>query len=105
MVLTIVYGPARHSWPSPYEPGPPEYRPGRKRLRQELPALQLEQGLKQHAGTIKYLSPERGGLLQYEARIEQNVTHDPAWLGNTRRRNRQSNFANRAPLSFDVSNF
>lgn len=43
-------------------------------------------------GKTKYISPERGGSLTYEAGIEQNLTNDLNWLSGTRRRNQTSNF-------------
>lgn len=63
---------------------------------------QLEQGLRSNAdfGAVKYLSPERGGLLQYEAGIEQNLSQNETWLADTRRRNRAEQFRQQSAAQF-----
>lgn len=43
-------------------------------------------------GKSKYITPERGGSLIYEAGIEQNLTNDINWLSGQRRRNQTTNF-------------
>jgi len=55
----------------------------------------VEQGLNSQSGTYgktKYITPERGGALIYEAGIEQNLTNDINWLSNQRRRNQAIGF-------------
>jgi len=43
-------------------------------------------------GITKYITPERGGILTYDAGIEQNITNDSNWLLGTRRVNQYSQF-------------
>ena len=55
----------------------------------------VEQGLAgqpQTYGKTKYITPERGGSLIYEAGIEQALTNDINWLSGQRRGNQSSNF-------------
>lgn len=55
----------------------------------------VEQGLAgQHQtyGKTKYITPERGGSLIYEAGIEQALTNDINWLSGQRRGNQSLNF-------------
>jgi len=51
---------------------------------------QVESGLSSKTdifGKTKYITPERGGSLVYEAGIEQNTISNPSWLSDTRRKN------------------
>jgi energy-coupling factor transporter ATP-binding protein EcfA2 len=50
--------------------------------------------------TIRYLSPERGGTLQYEAGIEQNISGNPDWLDETRRQNQANQFRQQSAAQF-----
>src|SRR3989344_1761802 len=43
-------------------------------------------------GKTKYITPERGGVLIYEAGIEQTLSNDLNWLSGQRRRNQATNF-------------
>lgn len=43
-------------------------------------------------GITKYITPERGGILTYDAGIEQNITNNSTWLPDTRRVNQYSQF-------------
>lgn len=43
-------------------------------------------------GALKYVTPERGGTLVYEAGVEQNTMVQPEWLASTRRVNQYANF-------------
>ncbi|MHB8280217.1 MAG: AAA family ATPase [Candidatus Humimicrobiaceae bacterium] len=55
----------------------------------------VEQGLagqSQAYGKTKYITPERGGSLIYQAGIEQALTNDINWLSSQRRGNQSSNF-------------
>ena len=63
---------------------------------------QLEQTLRGRPeyGLVRYLSPERGGLLQYQAGIEQNVANDVNWLANSRRYNQASQFREQSAALF-----
>jgi len=55
---------------------------------------QVEQGLggQKGYGKTKYITPERGGSLVYEAGTEQNLANDINWLSEQRRRNLTPNF-------------
>jgi predicted ATPase len=52
------------------------------------------------AGVIRYLSPERGGLLRYEPHVEKNLTDNMAWLGDSRRKNQVENFRQQSAAQF-----
>lgn len=55
----------------------------------------VEQGIagqSQIYGKTKYITPERGGSLIYEAGIEQAITNDTNWLSGQRRGNQATNF-------------
>jgi predicted ATPase len=43
-------------------------------------------------GKTKYLTPERGGALIYEAGVEQSLSNNINWLSGQRRRNQANNF-------------
>ena len=47
-------------------------------------------------GTVRYVTPERGGELVYEGGVETNVLQNPGWGDDVRRKNRFYNFQ---PLS------
>jgi energy-coupling factor transporter ATP-binding protein EcfA2 len=63
---------------------------------------QAEQGLRSRSdtGVVRYLSPERGGVLEYQAHIEQNLTSNVGWLADTRRQNRADNFRQQSAAQF-----
>lgn len=55
----------------------------------------IEGGLvseKDHFGNSKYITPERGGGIQYEAAVENNMNYNPSWISDTRRKNQTINF-------------
>lgn len=58
----------------------------------------MEEVLASHAaqghrfGKIKYITPERGGVLTYEAGTEQNITANINWLPSDRRKNQSMQF-------------
>src|SRR5262249_689144 len=62
----------------------------------------VEQGLQglPDYGKIRYISPERGGLLRYEPGIDQAMSQDPAWLENQRRRNQSDNMRQQSATLF-----
>jgi predicted ATPase len=61
----------------------------------------LEEGLNgRRLGKVRYISPERGGLLQYEAGIEQNIYNNPEWMVSVRRRNQSENFRQQSAVLF-----
>ena len=43
-------------------------------------------------GEIRYISPERGGLLQYDPNVDNNIGQNPAWLQDSRRQNQAQQF-------------
>jgi predicted ATPase len=51
-------------------------------------------------GAVRYLSPERGGVLQYEANIEQALTGQGTWLADTRRQNQAGQFRQQSAAQF-----
>lgn len=51
-------------------------------------------------GKIRYLSPERGGLLRFQWDIEQNIENDQNWITGERRRNQASNFRQQSVTLF-----
>lgn len=64
---------------------------------------QVEQGLDgkdNHYGKTKYITPERGGSLIYEAGIEQNTISIPNWLSDTRRKNQFNQFKQQSVAQF-----
>lgn len=63
---------------------------------------QVENGLqgRETSGKIRYISPERGGILQYEPNIEQNIASDPNWMLQTRRNNQSGNFRQQSATLF-----
>lgn len=48
----------------------------------------------------KYITPERGGTLKYQPNIEQNISDNPNWLSETRRKNRTDNFRQQSTAQF-----
>lgn len=65
-----------------------------------LKALQTNLRGRPEIATIRYLSPERGGTLQYEAGIEQNISGNPAWLDETRSHNQATQFRQQSAAQF-----
>lgn len=51
-------------------------------------------------GLVRYVSPERGGVLVYEPGIDQAMAQDVAWIGNTRRKNQSDNFRQQSATLF-----
>ena len=49
---------------------------------------------------VKYITPERGGSLIYDANIEQNISQNVAWLNNSRRTNRFEQFRQQSVSQF-----
>ena len=61
----------------------------------------IEEGLEKAAfGSIRYISPERGGLLNYDSNVEQAISNDVNWMGNTRRKNQSENFRQQSAVLF-----
>jgi ABC-type lipoprotein export system ATPase subunit len=48
----------------------------------------------------KYISPERGGTLKYDAGVEQNIYQNENWLKNSRNKNRLDNFRQQSTAQF-----
>jgi ABC-type lipoprotein export system ATPase subunit len=63
---------------------------------------QIEIGLqgRETSGKIRYISPERGGLLRYEPGIDQNISENPNWMPETRRNNQSGNFRQQSATLF-----
>src|SRR5437660_1577596 len=49
---------------------------------------------------IRYITPERGGVLTYNANVEQSVMSPGNWLAETRRRNRFEQFREQSVSRF-----
>ena len=65
--------------------------------------LKQMQSQVQHAGELgemRYISPERGGLLKYEPNIEVNMGDNPSWLQDTRRQNQAGQFRQQSATLF-----
>jgi len=62
----------------------------------------FEEGIagKQEIGKVRYLSPERGGILHYEANIDQNIGNNAQWLADDRRKNQTGNFRQQSAVLF-----
>jgi ABC-type cobalamin/Fe3+-siderophores transport system ATPase subunit len=54
------------------------------------------------SGTFKskYISPERGGVLKYDANVDQNITNNENWLASDRRKNRTEQFRPQSAVQF-----
>lgn len=48
----------------------------------------------------KYITPERGGTLKYDPNVEHNISNNPNWLIDTRRKNRAENFRQQSTAQF-----
>ena len=51
-------------------------------------------------GKTKYITPERGGSLVYEAGIEQQTISSPSWLSDTRNKNQFNQFKQQSVAQF-----
>ncbi len=62
----------------------------------------IEQALlaREDFGVVRYISPERAGVLQYEPNVEQNITANPTWLSDTRRANQANQFRQQSAVQF-----
>ncbi len=62
----------------------------------------VEQGLtgREGIGKVRYISPERGGLLSYEPGVEQSMVQSPTWLSDTRRSNQSAGFRQQSAALF-----
>lgn len=62
----------------------------------------LEQGLKgrEGIGKVRYITPERGGVLRYEPGIDQAISDDVNWMDNNRRGNQSANFRGQSATLF-----
>jgi len=64
---------------------------------------QVERGLYSKTdifGKTKYITPERGGSLVYEAGIEQQTISSPSWLSETRNKNQFNQFKQQSVAQF-----
>jgi ABC-type multidrug transport system ATPase subunit len=61
----------------------------------------IEEGLDRNKfGRVRYISPERGGLLNYEPNIEQAILNSPGWMEGARRKNQSENFRQQSAVLF-----
>lgn len=61
----------------------------------------LDGGLDTNAfGGVRYISPERGGFLNYEPNIEQAILNSPGWMAGERRKNQSANFRQQSAVLF-----
>jgi energy-coupling factor transporter ATP-binding protein EcfA2 len=51
-------------------------------------------------GRKRYITPERGGVLSYQPNVEQNLTENESWLGNSRRNNQFNQFREQSVVQF-----
>jgi len=51
-------------------------------------------------GKVKYLSPERGGLINYEPQIEQSISSHDQWLQDQRRQNQSAKFREQSAAQY-----
>jgi predicted ATPase len=51
-------------------------------------------------GLTRYVTPERGGSLTYDAGVEQNITNSPGWVQSMRRANQFPQFKNQTITQF-----
>lgn len=65
-----------------------------------LKELEAALGGREAIGVFRYISPERGGALKYEAGIEQALTEDSNWMRENRRNNQSSNFRQQSTILF-----
>lgn len=65
-----------------------------------LKALEQQLRGQAHVGAVRYITPERGGQLQYEPGIEHNITSNINWLSDTRRVNRFEQFRQQSVAQF-----
>lgn len=50
--------------------------------------------------TTSYITPERGGVLHYEAGVEHNMRNNPRWMPTERRKNQTQNFRQQTVAQF-----
>ena len=65
-----------------------------------LKAFEQELRGKEHVGAVRYITPERGGKLQYEPNVEHNITSNVNWLNETRRVNQFAQFRQQSVAQF-----
>jgi len=51
-------------------------------------------------GAKKYITPERGGALSYQANVEENHSRDAGWLAQSRRGNQYNQFREQSVMQF-----
>jgi len=70
---------------------------GKSRL---LKTLEEALGADETIATVRYLTPERGGMLQYLPNVDNNIIADQTWLRETRRSNQFSQFREQSVALF-----
>ena len=63
---------------------------------------QFEQNLqgREGYGVVRYISPERAGVLSYEPNVERNMLSRPTWLPEARRQNQSDTFKQQSATLF-----
>ncbi|MGX8012697.1 hypothetical protein ACVDG8_028855 [Mesorhizobium sp. ORM8.1] len=51
-------------------------------------------------GNIRYISPERGGAIVYEAGVDQAIFNNQGWMNENRRKNQSENFRQQSAALF-----
>jgi ABC-type polar amino acid transport system ATPase subunit len=49
---------------------------------------------------VRYITPERGGVLVYDAQVEVNTTNNPSWMKDVRRRNQFGQFKQQSMMLY-----
>ena len=52
------------------------------------------------AKAIRYISPERGGVMKYEPNIDASIMSSPQWMSDVRRTNQSPNFRGQSAVLF-----
>jgi len=73
---------------------------GKSTLLRVLDAQALEVDGKSFVGFKRYISPERGGEILYEANMETNINSSENWLSNDRRKNQVIEFRKQSAAIF-----
>src|SRR5882724_10813343 len=49
---------------------------------------------------VRYISPERTGILKYDPNVDNNVVSNPGWMKNARRRNQAYQFKQQTMVNY-----
>lgn len=73
---------------------------GKSSLLRNLDAQSLVIDDANYVGQKRYISPERGGSVLYQANMEQNISSSDQWLSNDRRKNQVTSFRQQSAAIF-----